>query len=53
MRVIFPKELDDLKKEIEPYLVHSLSGVSFKEGTPDEIKKKFELWKTRCLEYYD
>ena len=46
MRVIEPEELRQLWDEIEPYLILSTNGTTFKEGTPDEIKEKFEIWKT-------
>lgn len=46
MRVIQPIELERLWDEVEPYLIPSLNGSSFKEGTPEEIKEKFKIWKS-------
>ena len=46
MRIIEPEELKKLYEEVKPYLVRSTNGTTFKEGTPDEIKEKFERWKT-------
>ena len=50
MRIIEPEELKKLREEVDPYLIVSIKdGVSFKEGTPDEIKEKFERWKNEFL----
>ncbi len=48
MRIIQPVELKKLWNEIEPYLIFSLEGTSFKDDTPVDIKEKFDFWK---LEY--
>lgn len=42
MRIIQPDKLEKLWNEVEPYLILSLNGSSFKEGTPEEIKEKFK-----------
>ncbi len=51
MRLIAPDDLRKLKDEINPYLVRSSKGTTFKEGTPDEIKEKFEIWKKRYRDF--
>lgn len=53
MRIIQPVELKKLWNEIEPYLIFSLEGTSFKDDTPVDIKEKFEKWKRLYGEYVD
>lgn len=45
MRFIESEKVRKLGEEVDPYLIFGIDGVTFKEGTPDEIKKKHELWK--------
>lgn len=45
MRFIESKRTRKLYQEVKPYLIYGIEGVTFKEGTPDEIKEKHELWK--------
>lgn len=44
MRFIPSEKIRELRKEIEPYLIIGLDGVTYKEETPDEIKEKHQLW---------
>lgn len=45
MRFIPSEKIRKLSREVDPYLIYGIEGVTFKEGTPDEIKEKHELWK--------
>ena len=38
-------EMKEMHEKCKPYLVHKGVDVSFKEGTPKEIKDLFEKWK--------
>ena len=44
MRFVPSKKVRQLRKEIEPYLIVGIDGVTYKEGTPEEIKEKHKLW---------
>ena len=37
--------MKEMHEKCKPYLVHKGVDVSFKEGTPEEIKDLFEKWK--------
>ena len=45
MRFVPSEKVRKLSQEVDNYLIYGIDGVTFKEGTPDEIKEKHELWK--------
>ena len=48
-----PPEMQAMHDECEPYIVRNVSGVSFKEGTPNKIKELFEQWKKEYKKLYE
>lgn len=44
MRFIPSEKVRKLRKEVEPYLISEFDNLKFKEGTPEEIKEKYQLW---------
>lgn len=45
MRFVPSEKVRQLRKEVEPYIITGIDGVTFKENTSQEIKEKYKLWK--------